>query len=169
MATVDAPDNPYVDIANVDHDPDLAAALGNVMIVWAYAETAMVMALARLTSVGANRATRAYYRIPTFESRVKFIRILVSTWDNASFDKKAIDRAIIKLSGLSRTRNHWVHSVWAKERDGTRTLIFDFRAEENTPDRQKFVKAHDVNNHVSTVKKRADELYSAVKTHQLPP
>jgi hypothetical protein len=159
--------DPYIDIKNLEHDPTLAQALGNMTVAWAHAETALVMTLSRITGISRNRAAGAYYRIPTFESRIKFIRALLTSWDGAGFDKHAIDRAVLKLSGLSRARNHWIHGVWSKSqtKPEIETVVFDFRSEDDAPDRRKPVKAADVSNHVQAVNRRADDLYGLVQ-HQ---
>jgi hypothetical protein len=158
----------YDDISDVNHDPELAKALGNVMVAWAFAETALVMALSRLTGVTVIRATRSYYRIPTFESRVKFIRALLEGWSHPAFDNASIDDAISRISSLSATRNKWVHGVWVKRKDSTATAIFNYRAPDDHHDRVKPVKAHDVNLHCETVRKHARELLMWVNWTALP-
>jgi hypothetical protein len=158
----------YDDISDVDHDPELAAALGNVMVVWAFAETALVLALSRVTGVSVIRATRSYYRIPTFESRVKFIRALLEGWSHPAFDNAAIDDAISKISSLSGTRNKWVHGVWVKRTDSNVTAVFNYRAPDDHQDRVKPVKAHDVSLHCETVRKRARDLLMWVNWTTLP-
>ena len=158
--------NPYRDILTLDHDPKLAAALGSTLVAWAHAETGLVLALSRITGIPRNSATQAYYRIPTFESRIKFLRSLLSTWHNPEFDREKIDRAILKLSGLSRTRNHWVHGAWSKSQISNETVVFDFRSDPNAPERRKPVKASDVTNHVEAGNRWASDLL--VKLQTLP-
>jgi hypothetical protein len=57
-----------IDIYDVENYPELAAALGNMVVAWAAAKTALVATLARSTGMTRNRCTIAYYRIPTFEA-----------------------------------------------------------------------------------------------------
>jgi hypothetical protein len=67
----------YVDIDNLGHAPDLAAALGNMVVAWARAETAIVKAYAVVTEMHYNVAAAAYYNIPTFESRTKALLAMI--------------------------------------------------------------------------------------------
>jgi hypothetical protein len=147
----------YHDIDNLHDDPKLAEALGNMMIAWANAETALVFALSLITGMDSNMALMGYYRIPTFEARTKVLRALIQEWNPKKHDKDAIFRAITKLNNLARARNDWVHGVWTINRRTKEIAIFDMRAPEDKG-RRKPVKAADVQNHVETVRKRTREL-----------
>jgi len=99
-------------LTDLSHDPKLAEALGNMVIAWAYAEESLIGALSRISGMSLNKAQAGFYRIPTFESRIKFIRALITEWNTKEFNTAAIDTAIDKLSHLSSARNHWVHGCW---------------------------------------------------------
>ena len=158
----------YDDIYNLDSEPELAQALGNMVVAWARAETALVKTLSRLTGIGKNRALTAYYSIPTFQARIKFLRALVIEWDTNGFDKDAIDHVIKKLSALSGTRNHWIHGVWSRERGSGNIVVFDFRSLGMALDRRKPVKAHDIKYHVDTVLQRVHDLRVLIQHTTLP-
>ncbi len=159
----------FFDIDTLDYDRELAAALGDMVIAWAYAETALVLTFSRITKVPVHNATIAYYRIPTFESRVKFICALLTEWDATDFDKKAIGREIMKLNALSRKRNGWIHAVWTRKEETKETVIFSFRSVNPDAERLKPVKATDVENHVEAVNKRSENLRSLVRWDDLFP
>jgi hypothetical protein len=154
-------------LRNLDHNPAIAGALGNMVIAWAHAETMLVLTLARITGIGVNMALTGYYRIPTFEARVKFLKALLSEWNTQDFDRDEIVAAIDKLSKLSRTRNHWVHGDWCANQAKTETVIFDQRSAVDAPDRRKIVKASDINHHSETVLKRTDALANLINIDAL--
>jgi len=69
-----------IDIDCMDHDPDLAHALWNMIVAWSRAETSLVNTFATISGMHFNIATIAYYRIPTFEARVKVIQAMLTEW-----------------------------------------------------------------------------------------
>jgi len=73
-------DKIYTLMHNLDHDKDVAIALGNMVVAWSYAETMMVDCIKKITRVSPQMAHTAYYRIPTFESRTKFILAIIYYW-----------------------------------------------------------------------------------------
>ena len=156
---------PCHDIDNLDHDPKLAEALGNMVVAWARAETALVQVFSLVAGVHFNMATVACARIPTFESRTKVIRAMLKEWNVTSDRPKDLDRAITKLSGLSRTRNTLIHGIWCREKESGKTVLFDLRSEEGTPGRRRLPSAHDVANHSAAVRKRTEEIERLVPTH----
>lgn len=159
----------YRSIRGLAHDPQLAAALGDMIVAWAYAEAVLINALTRVLGSNLNTIQAAYYRIPTFESRTKFINALIDRWKpEGEFDKPAIARAVGKLTKLSSTRNHWVHGDWCGAVDGSEIVIFDHRAEPTSSQRRKPVKAADVENHANAVRERAKSLLLLIDHATLP-
>jgi hypothetical protein len=157
----------FFELKTVEGDPELGYALGDMVVAWAYAETILMGVLACITDCGLNMIQTGYYRIPTFEARIKFNRALIPEWETTVFDKDAIDHEIEKLSSISGKRNHWIHGNWCYERHSREIVIFDHRAETTSPHRRKPVKAHDVKNHADTVRKRAETLAGLIKFHAL--
>lgn len=159
----------YTDIDNLDHAPELAEALGNMVVAWARAELILSNTLALVCGLNVNMALFGYYRIPTFEARVKFIRALITEWET-TLDKEAIDRAIDKLAKLSATRNNWVHGAWAMDRKSPTkdTVVFNFRAAEGKG-RRKPIKAHDVNHHADAVRSRTGALEALIPWDDIAP
>jgi hypothetical protein len=157
----------YVALEDLSHDPKLAQALGNMIVAWAHAEIMLFSTFARVAGIGLNMAMESSARIPTFESRTKFILALLREWETDEFDKDAISTSVKKLTALAKTRNHWVHGDWCATRDRTEVVIFDHRASLDSERRKKPVKAHDVMNHCEAVKLRASELAKLIKYEQL--
>jgi len=149
-------------LTDLSHDPKLAEALGNMVIAWAYAEESLIGALSRISGMSLNKAQAGFYRIPTFESRIKFIRALITEWNTKEFNTAAIDTAIDKLSHLSSARNHWVHGCWLATDDYSELYVFDMRADAESDARRKPVKAADVRNHNQAVLLRADALRALI-------
>ena len=157
----------YYALKNLDHDPSLAQALGNMVVVWAYTDTVLFSTISRVTGIGLNMAMTGYHRIPTFEARVKFILALLSEWKTDKFDREAISTAIEKISHLAGTRNHWVHGDWCANREKTEVVIFDHRSAPDTSGRRKPVKAADIKNHYEAVQKRAAALAELIDWNAL--
>jgi hypothetical protein len=150
----------YVDLDNLDHDPDLASALGNMLIAWAKAETALVASLAYVAGIHFNLASVAYYRIPTFESRVKVILAMIEEWDADDQTRVSLTKAIKKLSSLSATRNGWVHGIWCQDETTGATVTANLRAQDNS--RITPTKSHDVNDHVRAVLRRSRDVENLI-------
>lgn len=146
----------FVDIKDLDSDPDIATALGNMVVAWASAESAILYVMCAICNMHANQAHHGYYRIPTFEARVKFLQGMIPVWTTPKYDKVAISEAIEAIRRLSDTRNSWIHGIWSKKTTG-QVVVFNFRAPEDKG-RNKPVKAHDINLHVSTLKERTKAL-----------
>jgi hypothetical protein len=158
----------YVTLASLMHDPQLAAALGDMVIAWAAAETILITTLTQILGSNLNLIQVGYYRIPTFESRVKFINALIDKWEPKDFNKPAIKRAVTKLSKLASARNHWIHGNWCASEDFSEIVVFDYRSASDSPNRRKPVKAADVENHTNAVRLRAYELMHLVDFATVP-
>jgi hypothetical protein len=148
----------YYAIKDLSHDPKLAEALGNMVVTWAHGENIMFCTLSRVADIGLNMSVAGYFRIPTFESRVKFILALIPEWKTDKYDKAAITEAIEKLANLASARNHWIHGDWCANKEKTETVIFNHRVHPESDARRKPVKASAVNNHCDAVRKRANIL-----------
>lgn len=147
----------FDDLDNLDHDPGLAAALGNMVVAWARAETALVKAYALVAKIHYNLAASAYYRIPTFESRVKVLLALIEEQQDTVDRREELAKAVEKLAKLSSARNKWVHGLWMVERGTDHTFVIPMREPASTR-RGRQIKAHDVEDHVSAVRRRTTDL-----------
>jgi hypothetical protein len=159
----------YLDLDNLNHDPRLAEALGNMVVAWAKAETVLVNIFACVMNVHFNFATFAYYRILTFESRIKVITAILPEWESDKYSPKDIENAVAKLRKLSPARNDWIHGVWCIDRETSETVMFDFRAAEDTLSRQKIIKVNDIVVHVEAVRKRTATFEQMVPLYFVPP
>ncbi len=158
----------FNDISNLDQHPDVAQALGDMIVAWSYAETAIQFAMASICDIPVNQAMMGYYRIPTFESRVKFLQAMIPEWKTTKHDKTAIATTIDAIAGLSGTRNNWVHSVWSTSQETGEPVVINLRAHE-AKGRVKPVKAHDIRHHADTVVKHAKALRKLVPEQPLQP
>lgn len=157
----------YYTLKDLDHAPEIAAALGNMIVAWAHADQMLIFALARISGMTIHMAQDGYHRLPTFEARVKFLKAIADEWQPEDFDKPAILQGIDKLAKLARSRNHWVHGDWCAPDDRSSTVVFDMRAKDGTPDRRKTVKAHDIDHHRQRVIERADELGELIRITEI--
>lgn len=136
--------------------PDIAAALGDMVVAWANAESALLWALSHAAQIDANLTLTMYYRIPTFEARTKVIRAILQDDDCKLKNREAIDEVVERLSKLSRARNNWIHGAYFS--DGKNIVTFDYRVRHDHPSRRKPIKANDIRHHVATVLQRTKEL-----------
>ena len=59
----------YEDIDNLDHELDIAIALGNMVVAWARAEGALINVFAAVSGMHIDMATATYFRIPSGRMR----------------------------------------------------------------------------------------------------
>lgn len=156
--------NLFDDIDNLDGDDGIAIQLGNMVVVWAAAETAQSMTLAVVSGMNYQMAMTSYYRIPTFEARNKFIRSLVENWLSppTKYDASAIHKTLEKINSLASSRNHWIHGIWSRNQATKAPVVFQLRAPEG--ERLKPVKAADIKNHNDAVRERTKQLHSLTYT-----
>lgn len=146
-------DGHRVDLDNLDHDPELAQALGNMVVAWARTETALIKMLAYVTELHFNQAAAAYYAIPTFESRTNTLLALASEINSHTPIERfaEIADAVEGLKTLSSTRNEWVHAVWVSERGSKLVKTFNMK-EGKSKRRAKQITANAVRQHITAVK-----------------
>jgi hypothetical protein len=157
----------YAMLRDLDHDPKLAAALGNMVVAWAYAEAVLAGVITRVLGSDFNLIQAGYNRIPTFEARVRFILGLIAEWQTEHYDKNAFYTHVEKLKHLARTRNHWIHGDWRGSEGKSEAIIFDHRVEISSSERRKLVRASDITNHCKAVLERADALATLADFHSL--
>ena len=148
----------YKFLSQLPHDHPVNAALGRMVIAWSGAETVLAVTLSQVSKMPLNMAIAGYYRMPTFESRKKFILALIPLWQAPDqFNKTDLETAIENLARLSSTRNGWVHGTWVQNPESLEIGLFDYRA---APDKLilKPVKVSDIQNHIETVTSRSAEI-----------
>jgi hypothetical protein len=148
---------PYLDIDNLDHDQELAAALGNMTVAWARAETALVKAYAVVTKMHYNVAAAAYYNITTFESRTKALLAMISDREDPFHERIAMRDATKALVKLAKARNAWIHGLWVFEKKTGVTKVFNMKQPSATR-RASQVTANAVRQHVNAVRQRTRDL-----------
>ncbi|WP_271576714.1 hypothetical protein [Bradyrhizobium sp. CCBAU 11361] len=160
-------DTNFYRIERLDKEQELAAALGNMVIAWSFAEQALMNAMARVTGLPLNIILNGYYRIPTINSRMQFLIGLLEHWKLDGFDAAAISAHILGLAKLSATRNHWIHNEWCRGEHTHQIVQFDQRAKIGSPARRKEIKAADILNHNEAVLARCKEIDRLVKSNEL--
>lgn len=65
--------NSFNDIDNLDHDPEIASALGNMVVAWAKAETILCYCFAIVFDIHPNKAFLTFYHIPNSQLRAQYI------------------------------------------------------------------------------------------------
>ena len=159
----------YSSLRTLAHDRDLAAALGDMVIAWAYAEEALLGAITRILGSRLNLVQAGYYGMPTINARIQFAQGLITEWDcPGEFDKDTISFEIDKLGKLASAPNHWIHGNWCSTKDRSETVIFDHRSHRDSSKRRKPIKSADVNNHTVAVLAKADALSGLIDWESLP-
>jgi hypothetical protein len=161
MARISSADFPTMLLDDMAGNPALGQALGDMLVAWSAAERALVITLQFLTHTKRSAAVAMYFRIPTFESRIKVIRALAADWTQPKIPKEsfiqeldvqALAKMVDKLSKLSLTRNGWVHGSWTfNPRDKTISVI-NYREPLDSEKRRTPIKANDIKVHVTAVK-----------------
>lgn len=154
----------YTNLRNLEQNPALAQALGNMVVAWSNAERALQTVLVTITDLSWSMATAGYFNIPTFESRVRFLLALAENSQSEKYDRRAIVIKISKLRDLAQKRNFWVHNFWGGTLTGRETVLFNFRAASGTSGRRTPVKAADVINHYKAVNRHTDELMDLLRS-----
>jgi hypothetical protein len=150
-------------LRDLKHDPELANALGNMVVIWSNAEQALMNLLHKMTGTPHPMATAAYYKIPTFEARVKALRAMICEWETEKFDRKAIDKTVLKLNYLSQTRNRFVHWTYLVQNGSGETFLCNYRKASGDPDRIIPINAANVRNHVEAVERRTVTLWTLLE------
>ncbi len=154
----------YLIAKDLKRDPEIATALGEMTIAWAYAENFLMVTFSFAAGMDANLAQTAYYRIPTFEARTKLVLAILP--ESKLPNKEQVSDAVTALAKLASTRNHWVHGVWCREKRTKNYVIFNYRQPIESKTRLKPVKTHDIRHHTATVLDRAGAL-RALLPHNL--
>ena len=152
----------FGNLSNLKHDPELAKALGNMVVVWSHAEQALVHLLGTIGNMPSAMACAAYYRIPTFESRVKVICGMLTEWKTDKHDREHIGKRIKGLNRLSATRNKYAHRTYLIRNLSSETYLCNYRTESGDPDRIEILKANDVQIHVAAVEETANKIWHLV-------
>jgi hypothetical protein len=160
-------DDKYFRIESLESNPELAKALGNMVIAWSYAEQALMNVMGRITELPMNTVLNAYYRIPTVNSRMQFLLALLQKWEKPGFDPSAISNEIEGLGKLAATRNHWIHNEWCQGRSSKEIVQFDQRAKIGSLQRTKVIRASDVSNHNSAVLQRCQKINQLIDSGSL--
>jgi len=147
----------YEDLDSLDHDPELAQALGSMLAAWARAETTLVHAYAVATGLHLNLCSAAYYKIPTFEARAKVLLALIEERPDPFPERGTLMKAVSGLVALAPTRNRWVHAVWVSKAGSTLTHVFNMGKDGKSRVAQQ-ITGNAVRQHVLAVQAKAREI-----------
>ncbi|MBE5073672.1 hypothetical protein IM511_05075 [Erythrobacteraceae bacterium E2-1 Yellow Sea] len=139
--------------------PELARALGDMILAWTNAEERQAFAFAAMLDLNPDTAIVLYQKFSNFRSRTQSLYSLIDLHPDYEPCRKPIE----KISGLSMTRNRYVHCTYLQDEDNPQDIrSVDYSQIENTPKRSLPVKAADIKNHAKAVLIKADELKDAL-------
>jgi hypothetical protein len=143
--------------------PDLATALGDIILAWSMADSYLMQCVGAMLSLDDHKAKRVYYKIASFDARVKMILTLVDLFP----DFKPICRHVLKLSSLSKRRNAYVHNAYLAEIGGSGLWLVDYGQALDHERRSKPARPSDMHQHADAVRRSAERLYLSLR--EVPP
>ena len=146
----------YYDLADLDHDPEIAKALGNLVVVWARTESALSFVLSEVMEINPNKAQIIFHRIPGFQGKINFIKTLIEQSDYGYDRKGKLLSSVSLFEKLALQRNHWIHGIWCVNEGRHETSLFHFRGKaeaQRTP-----VKAKDIIDHITAVQGEIEKI-----------
>jgi hypothetical protein len=149
----------FYPIFSAYESPDLASALGDMVLAWAGAEEKQVFLFSQILNITANRAERLYQEYSNFRSRTHALETLIELHPNFASTKPLVS----KLSALSMTRNLYVHGMFLQSRDSSEIRLCNLGASESSHKRIRPTKPHDIIQHANAVRVAAWDLTSATQ------
>ncbi len=154
----------YHDKRDLNDDQELAAALGNMIVAWSAAETALQLVFRLVTNLPWEIVEVNYFKKkPTLQARTEFLKDVLNKWETSDYDVAEIISQIEKLYRLAGTRHHWVHGKFAGLNRANETVVFDMREDRNSPDRIKPIEPAHVRVHIKAVHNRIDEIKALIE------
>jgi hypothetical protein len=145
----------------------IATALGDMILAWSRAELAQINCMGAMLGVDEDKACKLYSRLPTFRQRSLALLALIELYPRF----EAVKKPLLKLNGLSKTRNDLVHGFYVKDGFGD-VRVVDLKAPLDHDERSKPVVAFDVHQHAYTVrvwtKKLNESVFEIVGTDESP-
>lgn len=151
----------YFATASLDYAPDIAKALGEIIIAWSYSEFVTLALFQSLTDRSYGECAAIFGSIPTFDGRVRLIKNIAKS-SGKKDEHERIFTALEGLRGLGATRNSYVHQSWTANADGTETVTFNYLEPKGSPGRRREIKAHDLLNHAEAVRRKATNLCNEI-------
>jgi hypothetical protein len=148
----------YSILHNAINAPELAQALGDMILAWSYAERHMSTCFAVMLNSSLYKASRLYQKLPNYRSRTQALCMLIEL--HPEFEP--IKGDVLKLSSLSKTRNDWVHGGFIKGHGEIRAINLDEGL--GSDKRSKPIKAADITNHAKAVRERSEALNAVLKS-----
>lgn len=134
--------------------PDLASALGDMMLAWGKAEEEQVLLFAAILQISGDKASRLYQKLPNFRSRTQALLTLIDLHPEYAVTKADV----LKLSKLSKTRNGYVHGLFIKDQASSAIRLCDLDEPYTSKARMRTTKANDVRTHADAVRQAASAL-----------
>ena len=103
----------------LDHAPEIAHALGDVIVAWSHAESVVLALFQSLTRLEYSECATVFYSIPNFEGRIRLVKNVAKSRPKLKDRADALMTALEGLRGLSVTRNSYVHHAWAADAEGS--------------------------------------------------
>ena len=140
--------NVYNPIWQAADCPELASAIGDVILAWTEVEYDQVAMMAAMLNIPFNRASQLYHQIPNFRGRTKALYALISATDGF----EGLKPFIARFSRLSATRNEVVHGAFIREIGGSEIRRVRLDEPSQSEKRSVVTKPHDIAQHAASVR-----------------
>jgi hypothetical protein len=147
----------YHPVTSHEQHPKLAAAIGDVILAWTEAENAQVGLFAAMLNIPHAKASRLYQKLPNYRSRTQALCALVDL-DSGFAELKTF---VLKLSGLSKKRNNFIHGLYIEQWGGGDLRLVDLDEPSESPKRSGPTKPNDIHQHAQAVRKCVEEFRAA--------
>lgn len=135
-------------------NPELASAIGDVILAWTQAEWELVGMMAAMLGVSHTKASSLYHQISNFHGRTQALYALVET--SEGFD--GLKPFIAKFSKLSKRRNEIVHGLYISEFGTDKLYRAKMDESHDHPRRSVQTKPNDIAQHAQRVREECERL-----------
>ncbi len=143
--------------------PDITAALGNIVIVWARVEALIAEFLSYLLSADPGAMYVLNQDIAS-GTQMKWIKTLAQAQFTNAHTLANLQILFERIDCARGERNTYVHGIWTPGSDRTSAFVQTVKLDRAELVRQELVTAPDLNDLLSEIESIGDELYAVLKS-----
>jgi len=96
----------------IDDMPDLAAAIGRLIIHWSFLEVTLKLLTSTILEIDTHKAQIIYDGYNSIRSKIDILKKINHQSSLKANIKEKIDGFLDKAEKLNKTRNSYIHSFW---------------------------------------------------------
>ena len=137
---------------DLDHVPEIAAALAKTVVAWSNAEVSLARVLSKIMDINDAMATTTLFSLPTFRGRIQLIKTEAEHFWPNKHQVSDLNRIIERLNKYAARRNNLIHGTWiVSKADPEKLRLVDFRETGQSTQRSKPIKATEIREHAINV------------------